>query len=158
MHNLETITDKYYKISNTIQLGVYSAALYYGEHLKHLAEHKLRNYDWMQGHLGDIAGSAGLMTCLLYTSAIIDKAGKMNKIDKLVIASLVPVVYGFSEILQKNGDWQDTLCYTGGALLAWTIPHAKEIFEDTKAYFQSKILPEFSIYKVIQYQSKQKHI
>jgi len=140
MLNLEKITKSYYDVSNVIQCGVYSAALIYGEYIEGLARQGLRNYDWMQGHIVDIASGAGSMSLALYIFS------KLDKKEKLILGSMTPIIFSIEEAALHNSDWQDMICYFGGAILAWTIPHAKEIITDTKKYLESKLSREYYSY------------
>lgn len=133
--------NKLRKVINCTTITLSYKLIEQGEHLQSLAEQGLRNYDWIQGHIGDIGGGAGIMaaTCLFTDT-------DLSKKEKFIVGMITPTIFSLEELIHPQGDWQDIACYIGGALLAWAIPHTKEIITDTKKYFKSKTPDKYLLY------------
>ena len=107
------------KIFNLFQSLTYAGLALYGEYLQDVARESVENYNWMSGHLTDIAMVAQAVSF----GQII--AGK-NKIIQYVAALAPPIICTLHELGVVNlnpsaltYDPQDILCYWGGAALAF---------------------------------------
>ena len=101
-----------------------------GEAMQYLSAEKIINYNWLTGHLSDIALPAQITSLGLVLSSVFCKNNKylnlastlipptLSCMDELKILNLNPI--------SKTYDSQDIACFFAGSLMAYGLSKANE--------------------------------